>query len=273
MKIWGNYTSLVYWWYWVELPFICKSIVEAWNWKCSHNKWSSQLNLEDFKNINDGLIYRNISWLSLKKRNVIFYFSWPFKRCTCRSSSSDITNYPFPLIDKIPCSASLKKKSLMKYLLLHKIFMDLFGLVFWPQDISPLLYPGPVVHPQEFGSHSFCPRALFLPAPCQYFSINASEQMSIFLLLNLYLLLASISGNIQERGTYLWWYELHIEHNGFHDYHAHPSDTIYVHSRISEGVQSSELCFWQHRTQSWLHVYCSTWLHYISQLLGWWNIV
>ena len=126
---------------------------------------------------------------------------------------------------------------------------------------------------QEFGSHSFCPRALFLPAPCQYFSINASEQMSIFLLLNLYLLLASISGNVQERGTYLWWYELHIENNGFHDYHAHPSDTIYVHSRISEGVQSSELRFWQNRTQSWLHVYCSTWLHYISQLLGWWNIV
>ena len=31
----------------------------------------------------------------------------------------------------------LWKKSLMKYLLLHKIFMDLFGLVFWPQDISP----------------------------------------------------------------------------------------------------------------------------------------
>ena len=167
----------------------------------------------------------------------------------------------------------LRNNSLMKYSLLHKIFMDLFGLVFWSQDISPLLYLGPVVHPQEFASHSFCPRALFLPAPCQYFSINASEQMSIFLLLNLYLLLASISGNIQERGTYLWWYELHIEHNGFHDYHAHPSDTIYVHSRISEGVQSSELCFWQHRTQSWLHVYCSTWLHYISQLLGWWNIV
>ena len=153
---------------------------------------------------------------------------------------------------------------------------NLHGLV-WSSFLAtryfPLLYPGPVVHPQEFGSHSFCPRALFLPAPCQYFSINASEQMSIFLLLNLYLLLASISGNVQERGTYLWWYELHIEHNGFHDYHAHPSDTIYVHSRISEGVQSSELCFWQHRTQSWLHVYCSTWLHYISQLLGWWNIV
>ena len=153
---------------------------------------------------------------------------------------------------------------------------NLHGLV-WSSFLAtryfPLLYPGPVVHPQEFGSHSFCPRALFLPAPCQYFSINASEQMSIFLLLNLYLLLASISGNIQERGTYLWWYELHIEHNGFHDYHAHPSDTIYVHSRISEGVQSSELRFWQNRTQSWLHVYCSTWLHYISQLLGWWNIV
>ena len=136
MKIWGKYTSLVNWRYWVELPFICKSIVEAWNWKCSHNKWSSQLNVEDFMNINDGLIYRDISWLSLKKRYIIFYFSWPFKQCTCRSSSSDITNYPFPLIDKIPCSASLKK-SLMKYLLLHKIFMDLFGLVFWPQDISP----------------------------------------------------------------------------------------------------------------------------------------
>ena len=127
----------------------------------------------------------------------------------------------------------LWKNSLMKYLLLHKIFMDLFGLVFWPQDISPLLYPGPVVHPQEFGSHSFCPRALFLPAPCQYFSINASEQMSIFLLLNLYLLLASNSGKVQEQGSDIWWYELHIENDGFHDYHAHPSYAIYGHSRIN----------------------------------------
>ena len=136
MKIWVKYTSLVNWRYWVELPFICKSIVEAWNWKCSHNKWSSQLNLEDFKNINDGLIYRNISWLSLKKRNVIFYFSWPFKQCTCRSSSSDITNYPFPLIDKIPCSASLKKI----FDEIPSLAQDLHGLV-WSSFLVTRYFP------------------------------------------------------------------------------------------------------------------------------------
>ena len=204
MKIWGKYTSLVYWRYWVELPFMCKSIVEAWNWKCSHNKWTSQLNVGDFKNINDGLIYRNISWLFPKKRNIIFYFSWPFKLCTCRSSSSDITNYPFHLIDKIPCSASLKQI----FDEIHSLAQDLHGLV-WSSFLAtryfPLLSPGSVVHPEEFGSHSFCPHALFLPAPCQYFSINASEQMSIFLLLNLYLLLASISGKVQEYIHFMIW--------------------------------------------------------------------
>ena len=121
---------------------------------------------------------------------------------------ADLLHLILPIIPFIWLTRShallLWNKSLMKYILLHKIFMDLFGLVFWPQDIS-LLSPGSVVHPEEFGSHSFCPHALFLPAPCQYFSINASEQMSIFLLLNLYLLLASISGKVQEYIHFMIW--------------------------------------------------------------------
>ena len=35
---------------------------------------------------------------------------------------------------------------------------------------------------QEFGSHSFCPAIVFAHMGCQYFWINASEQLSIFLL-------------------------------------------------------------------------------------------
>ena len=204
MKIWGKYTSLVYWRYWVELPFMCKSIVEAWNWKCSHNKWTSQLNVGDFKNINDGLIYRNISWLFPKKEILSFIFL-----DLLSGALADLLHLILPIIPFIWLTRShallLWNKSLMKYILLAQ---DLHGLVwssFLATRYSPLLSPGSVVHPEEFGSHSFCPRALFLPAPCQYFSINASEQMSIFLLLNLYLLLASISGKVQEYIHFMIW--------------------------------------------------------------------
>ena len=217
MKIWGKYTSLVYWRYWVELPFMCKSIVEAWNWKCSHNKWTSQLNVGDFKNINDVLVYRNISWLFPKKEILSFIFL-----DLLSGALADLLHLILPIIPFIWLTRShallLWNKSLMKYILLHKIFMDLFGLVFWPQVISPcsLLVQWSIQRslvPIVFVlTHCFSPRPAntsqsMLQNRCQYFFCSTC----IF-----YLLLFPE----KFRSTYISWFELHIENDGFHDYHA-----------------------------------------------------
>ena len=217
MKIWGKYTSLVYWRCWVELPFMCKSIVEAWNWKCSHNKWTSQLNVGDFKNINDGLIYRNISWLFPKKEILSFifrdllrvhlqiFFIWYYQL----SLSSDWQD---------PMLCFSETNLWWNTFSLHKIFMDLFGLVFWPQDISPcsLLVQWSIQRslvPIVFVlAHCFSPRPAntsqsMLQNRCQYFFCSTC----IF-----YLLLFPE----KFRSTYISWFELHIENDGFHDYHA-----------------------------------------------------
>ena len=150
-----------------------------------------------------------------QKRNIIFYFSWPFKWCTCRSSSSDITNYPFHLIDKIPCSASLKQI----FDEIHSLAQDLHGLV-WSSFLATRYFPPALswsIHrslvPIVFVlAHCFSPRPAntsqsMLQNRCQYFFCSTC----IF-----YLLLFPE----KFRSTYISWFELHIENDGFHDYHA-----------------------------------------------------